>query len=83
MTWFNEEGSKERSLLYKLEDMKIVKLCQEREKKKGQYKYEWKLTDKGKKLVDGSEILQEIWGDGLNIDVISFYNEVLKSEKTK
>ena len=42
------------------------------------YKYQWKLTKNGQKFVDENKCLQEIWGDGKNIRVLEFYNEIMK-----
>ena len=81
ITWFNEEGSEARRLLYKLESMGITRLCRELVKLKGDnfYQYHWILTDKGQKLVDDNESLQGIWKyDGGAIEVGTFYNEVMK-----
>lgn len=81
MTWFVEEGSTERSLLYKLEDMNIVRLTSEIDDRVGEiqfYKKQWILTSKGQKLIDENEYLQALWGKGEKVDVIKFYDEVLK-----
>ncbi len=77
ITWFREEGAKERSLLYKLENAGILRLHSERNKNMLTI-YQWKLTEKGQKIVDENKTLQEIWGEGLKIDVVKFYNEIMK-----
>ena len=77
ITWFNEEGSRERSLLYKLEDMGIVR-CHSESEGKGWTKHQWKLTDKGQKLVEENKRLQDIWKDGKTILVLDFYKKVIE-----
>jgi NAD(P)H-nitrite reductase large subunit len=81
ITWFREEGSKERRLLYKLENLGIVKLDRKIEfiDKKKSYHYKWILTSAGKKLVDENESLKEMWKNGAhNVDVVKFYNAVIE-----
>ena len=84
-TWFIEEGSKERSLLYKIENMDIVRLHRETTKINNEkfYKYKWKLTENGQKLVDENKCLQKIWGDGKKIPVFKFYDKVVELMRTK
>jgi hypothetical protein len=81
ITWFKEEGSKERSLLYKLENMGVLRLqnkFREIKDDKKHYDYSWILTKKGQELVDKHESLKKIWGDGKRVDVIAFYNKVME-----
>jgi len=80
--WFNEKGSKERSMLYKLENMNIVRLTRKDVKSPNKaklYEYGWILTKKGQELVDENKYLQEIWGDGNKVIIEGFYQEVLRS----
>ncbi|KKN31174.1 hypothetical protein LCGC14_0826830 [marine sediment metagenome] len=82
-TWFKEEGSERRKLLYQLEDLGIVELIQERERK-GLYGYKWELAKKGKELVDKDKELQKLLQDG---NIQEFYQKIvsllenLKEEK--
>ncbi len=81
ITWFIEEGSKARSLLYKLEKMGIVRLTSKTADKIDEtqfYNYQWILTDKGQELINNNKCFQEIWGEGKKVDVVKFYEEVLK-----
>jgi hypothetical protein len=81
ITWFNQEGSERRSLLYKLENMNIVRLTSEFSKREGNmraYTHNWILTNKGQELIDTNKCLQELWGDGKKVDVVAFYNKVME-----
>jgi len=75
-TWFNEDGSESRALLYKLENIGIVKLYSEKEKD-GFYSHKWELTKKGKEIVDKDKLLQELWKQG---NILKFYNQILNYE---
>lgn len=72
-TLFKEEGSGRRKLLYQLEDLGIVELIQERERK-GLYGYKWELTKKGKELVDKDKELQKLSQDG---DIQEFHQKIV------
>ena len=71
-TWFENKDSESRALLYKLENVGIVKLHQEK-KENGFYMHKWELTTKGKKIVDKNKELQEVWKKG---DIVGFYNNI-------
>lgn len=76
ITWFTEEGRTERSLLYKLENMNIIRCDSEREGK-GRIMYTWKLTKKGQKIVDENN-LKKIWDTDGKIKVLEFYNKIME-----
>ena len=85
-TWFKEDGAKERSLLYKLENMGVMRL----QSKSGDmsegtkhYDYKWRLTVKGQELVDNNKCLQDLWNDGKKINIIEFYNKIIEILKKK
>lgn len=56
VTWWADDGKSEtRKYLYKLEGLNIV--CQEKEKTEYGYKFKWKLTEEGERLVGLSKNL--------------------------
>ncbi|MDD5012620.1 MAG: hypothetical protein PHQ66_03190 [Candidatus Nanoarchaeia archaeon] len=74
ITWFKDENSESRALLYKLETAGIVKLFSEK-KEGGFYNHKWELTKKGKDIVDKDKLLQELWKKG---DIVKFYDLISK-----
>lgn len=72
-TWFEDKDSESRALLYKLENIGIVKLHQEK-KENGFYMHKWELTKKGKDILDKNKTLQELWKKG---EIPEFYKEIL------
>jgi len=80
IVWFNQEGSEERKLLYRLETLGIIKLTSKVDKlnKIKSYKYQWELTNKGKALINENESLKKIWGNGQKVNVNEFYKETVK-----
>ena len=80
-TWLKEDGAKERSLLYKLENLGILRLQSESGEIKDEikhYEYTWILTKKGQEIIDNNKKLQEIWGDGKVVNIFDFYNKVME-----
>ena len=80
-TWFKEDGAKERSLLYKLENLGVLRLQSESGEVKNEikhYEYIWILTKKGQELVNKYESLEEIWADGKIVNVVEFYNKIME-----
>ena len=81
ITWFREDGSKERTIFYKLETLGIVKLDRKIEfiDQKKSYHYKWMLSTAGKKLVEENKSLKEMWKTGAhNVDVVKFYKAVME-----
>ena len=79
LTYFpDDEKRKLRIFLYKLENLGIVKLGREKEKKKGLYNHKWELTKKGKEMVEKDEDFLHLWKKG---KVIEFYNSIKSSLK--
>jgi len=74
LTCFPDDGNRVlRSFLYKLENLGIVKLIRE-EEKKDLYKYIWELTEKGKKLIEKDENLQMFWEEK---KIGDFYQKII------
>ena len=49
-----------RKVLYKLQEKNLIKLEQEKTRKKGFYNYKWKLTEKAQEIIKKNEKLRKI-----------------------
>ena len=70
-SWFDSSDTESRKILYQLENLGIARFTQEKENKKGWYKFKWELTQKGIAIVRTNKNLQKYWSDG---KVVDFYN---------
>jgi len=71
-TWFTDKGAKERKILYFLEEKCITRVNQEKIKSWG-YRYEWVMTEKGKKLFGDNKELMQLFKQG---KILEFYQRI-------
>lgn len=76
-TWFKDDDSELRALLYKLENEGIVKI--NRNKKGEFYEYKWELTKKGKEIVESDNAIKQMWEDK---NIVEFYNKIMNKRKS-
>lgn len=79
-TWFDNNDSEIRKVLYALENLGIAKLIREKKHDKGWYKYKWELTDKGKKIVRNDKNLRDLWEGGR---ILEFHEFINRKDKVK
>ena len=72
IAWFlDDEDEVKRSFIHKLENRGIIKVRKEKYSK--DCRYCWELAEKGKKLLEGNEDLQELWNQE---KVEEFFNKI-------
>lgn len=71
--WEDDGKAETRKYLYKLQDLSVVEWVQIKEG--GFFTYRWRLTEKGKELVDSNRKLKKLLEER---DLVRFYERVIE-----